>query len=175
MTKVALWEHLHTDSRSLSIANCIQAEAWFAYQALLTGRWDGHSRLEPGQCLRPNAISSSWLSSSWTCLAFCCHLRLKPSHWSFRAKLGHAQTVTGSRGSPFLLYWLRVQSLRWKGFLPWQILHAGTVSVFVSLLLGPQSYPQVQLTTQFTWWKATTLPWAGSLQWLQRRWEGATF
>lgn len=27
MTKVALWEHLHTDSQSLSIANCIQALA----------------------------------------------------------------------------------------------------------------------------------------------------
>lgn len=71
MTKVALWRHLHTDTRSLSIANCIQVEARFAYQALLTEKWDGHSGLQPGQSLGPSVFSSFWLSSAWPCLAFC--------------------------------------------------------------------------------------------------------
>lgn len=91
ITKVALLVHLHTDSRSLSIANCIQAGGLICLP--------GPPDWEMGQSLNAGARPVPWAKCLFFLLAvFCvalpCLLLTDVSgrgslHWSYRAKVGH--------------------------------------------------------------------------------------
>lgn len=82
MTKIALWKHLHTDSQSLLVVNCIQAGGLIC----LSGPPDW----EFGWSLQAGARPVPWDKFLFFLMAVSCvgHIRLKTSHWSYRANVG---------------------------------------------------------------------------------------
>lgn len=74
ITKIALWVHLHTDSRSLSMANCIQAGGLICLPG--PPDWERGRSLQAGARPVPWAkcVFFLWLASACACLAFCGHL-----------------------------------------------------------------------------------------------------
>lgn len=95
VTKVALWVHLHTNSQSLLFVNCIQAVGLICLPDPLAWRKSCHSRMEPGQSLRPKMFSSFCLTFALACLASVFIPGKKSVPWVCRTKEDKGSTRKG--------------------------------------------------------------------------------